>query len=242
MAISFKLATSEFFNSVGQAYFKFKNCEASNVWFENLEKKNNTSNTLRSSLLHPVKGVSLTSTSSNIQISSQGHNEINIENSVEQMQTLSSNASQLVPSIEIIDDEYIKYSLFKRMFSNLNSLLHILNNQHLSSHSQMVKSTISEIKILESNIDLNNEKSISNARKLISFIIAEYQTKFSYYYLRQNKCKINLLLKNSFTSIITILKKFSIKLQRYRPQNYRDYLIRRSNQSLTTSSTIVQKI
>ncbi|CAF3384090.1 unnamed protein product [Rotaria sp. Silwood2] len=86
-----------------------------NRWFENLEKKNNTSNTLRSSLLHPVKGVSLTSTSSNIQISSQGHNEINIENSVEQMQTLSSNASQLVPSIEIIDDEYIKYSLFKRV-------------------------------------------------------------------------------------------------------------------------------
>ncbi|CAF4734489.1 unnamed protein product, partial [Rotaria sp. Silwood2] len=182
-------------------------------WFENIEKNNNTSNTLSSSLLHPIESVSSTSTHSNIQISSKYHNKINVE----QLQTSSS--SDICQPISFIrtpeKDKEKNFFFFRQILIRLNNLLWSLSKQDLPSYCEMIESTISDIKFLRSNIDLYNGRSICNARNQILSMRSEYTEKFDRNYLQQHNYKMNRKARELYASMIKTMRDLLKSLRRY---------------------------
>ncbi|CAF4237386.1 unnamed protein product, partial [Rotaria sp. Silwood2] len=85
-----------------------------NKWFENVDKNNNTSNRQSSSLNHSIEFISSTSSHSNIKVSSENHNEMDVQNFKEPLQTSSSDTFQLVSSIQKpVDANTKKILLFR---------------------------------------------------------------------------------------------------------------------------------
>ncbi|CAF2970016.1 unnamed protein product [Rotaria sp. Silwood2] len=224
---------SEFYKNLKILYKK---------WFENVDKNNNTSNRQSSSLIHPIEPISSTSFRSNIEVSSEDHNEINVKNFKEQLQTSSSSDTfQPISSIRKPLHEYNKKFLsFRQLFACLNNLLWSLNNQNLPSYREMVELTISQIEDLQSNIDLCDPRSIFDAEKQISLIKTEYNEKFSRPYIKQHKYKISRKVKESYASMKKTIGSLLRSLHRHQLQMEKDNLIKESIRSSTNSSWIAQ--
>ncbi|CAF2916468.1 unnamed protein product, partial [Rotaria sp. Silwood2] len=201
-----------------------------NRWFENIEKNNNTSNTLSSSLIHPIESVSSTSTHSNIQISSEYHNRINVE----RLQISSSDIRQPISFTRTPEEnEEKKFYLFRQILTRLNNLLWSLSKQNLPSYCEMIESTISDIQLLRSNIDLYNDRSIRNARNQILSMRSEYMEKFRYSYLKQQNYKMNRQVRESYASLMKTIKHVLRSLHRYSLQVDKCNIFKESNRSST---------
>ncbi|CAF3426532.1 unnamed protein product, partial [Rotaria sp. Silwood2] len=199
-------------------------------WFENIEKNNNTSNTLSSSLIHPIESVSSTSTHSNIQISSEYHNRINVE----RLQISSSDIRQPISFTRTPEEnEEKKFYLFRQILTRLNNLLWSLSKQNLPSYCEMIESTISDIQLLRSNIDLYNDRSIRNARNQILSVRSEYMEKFRYSYLKQQNYKMNRQVRESYASLMKTIKHVLRSLHRYSLQVDKCNIFKESNRSST---------
>ncbi len=90
--------------------------------------------------------------------------------------------------------------------NHLRHLLNLLSPKHLSSFRELVESSIDKIKSVRTSIDLNNEQSILDGKRIILFIKEQFINKSVELYYNQSKCDLDRQLNVSCEKILAVIQ------------------------------------